>query len=213
MSRVYSHICEEERQVIQIEVGNGTTVRRIAAMLGRSPSSVSREIKRNTWFPSNRNESYRPYRPARLKTGPWTGLCYVAGLAQRRADPWCRHAIRPGRPVGPPLPDRPGEHLAVPVHGHEPVRVHQLDVTHRRPAARPHRRNGKGLHPPVRPGGDEPVVQRCPQDPADRPDPEPVAMTVDGRDHQRRVGPGLEAKSRRRGKDLVGAPQLRHFPA
>ena len=73
MSRVYSHIGEEERQVIQIQVGNGATVRAIAAMLGRSASSISREIRRNTWFPSNQNESYRPYRPQRLKTGPWTG--------------------------------------------------------------------------------------------------------------------------------------------
>ncbi|MDB6898416.1 helix-turn-helix domain-containing protein [Bifidobacterium longum] len=63
MGEVYSHLSEEERQVIQIEVGNGASIRGIGAMLGRSPSSISREIKRNTWFPSNENESYRPYRP------------------------------------------------------------------------------------------------------------------------------------------------------
>ena len=73
---VYSHLSEEERQVIQIEVGNGASIRGIGAMLGRSPSSISREIKRNTWFPSNENESYRPYRPKRLKAGPWTGRYY-----------------------------------------------------------------------------------------------------------------------------------------
>ena len=61
MGEVYSHLSEEERQVIQIEVGNGASIRGIGAMLGRSPSSNSREIKRNTWFPSNENESYRPY--------------------------------------------------------------------------------------------------------------------------------------------------------
>ena len=53
MGEVYSHLSEEERQVIQIEVGNGASIRGIGAMLGRSPSSISREIKRNTWFPSN----------------------------------------------------------------------------------------------------------------------------------------------------------------
>ena len=58
MGEVYSHLSEEERQVIQIEVGNGASIRGIGAMLGRSPSSISREIKRNTWFPSNENESY-----------------------------------------------------------------------------------------------------------------------------------------------------------
>ncbi|MFT8639441.1 helix-turn-helix domain-containing protein [Bifidobacterium sp.] len=60
MGPVHSRISEEERQIIQIEVGNATTVRRIAVMLGRSASNVSREIKRNTWFALNQNESYRP---------------------------------------------------------------------------------------------------------------------------------------------------------
>ena len=95
MGEVYSHLSEEERQVIQIEVGNGASIRRIGAMLGRSPSSISREIKRNTWLPSNENESYRPYRPKRLKTGPWTGRYYIAGPAQRKAD---RRRTRPRKP-------------------------------------------------------------------------------------------------------------------
>ena len=59
MGEVYSHLSEEERQVIQIEIGNGAGIRAIGAMIGRSPSTVSREIKRNTWFPSNESESYR----------------------------------------------------------------------------------------------------------------------------------------------------------
>ena len=67
MGEVYSHLSEEERQVIQIEIGNGTGIRAIGAMIGRSPSTVSREIKRNTWFPSNESESYRPYRPRRRR--------------------------------------------------------------------------------------------------------------------------------------------------
>ena len=87
MGKVNSHLSEEERQVIQIEVGNGTSVqRRSARLLGRGPSGISREIRRNTWFPSNESESYRPYRPKRLKTGPWTGRYYIAGPAQRKAD-------------------------------------------------------------------------------------------------------------------------------
>nr|WP_243444595.1 helix-turn-helix domain-containing protein [Bifidobacterium bifidum] len=84
MGEVYSHLSEEERQVIQIEIGNGTGIRAIGAMIGRSPSTVSREIKRNTWFPSNESESYRPYRPRRLKTGPWTSRYYIAGPAGAR---------------------------------------------------------------------------------------------------------------------------------
>ena len=95
MGEVYSHLSEEERQVIQIEVGNGASIRGIGAMLGRSPSSISREIKRNTWFPSNESESYRPYRPKRLKAGPWTGRYYIAGPAQRKAD---RRRSKPRKP-------------------------------------------------------------------------------------------------------------------
>lgn len=77
MGEVYSHLSEEERRVIRIEIGNGTIICGIVLMLGRNASTVGREIKRNTWFPSNENESYRPYRPKRLKTGPWTGGLFL----------------------------------------------------------------------------------------------------------------------------------------
>ncbi|RHK42811.1 helix-turn-helix domain-containing protein, partial [Bifidobacterium bifidum] len=97
MGEVYSHLSEEERQVIQIEIGNGTGIRAIGTMIGRSPSTVSREIKRNTWFPSNESESYRPYRPRRLKTGPWTSRYYIAGPAQRKAARRRAKARKPHR--------------------------------------------------------------------------------------------------------------------
>ncbi|MDW8485584.1 helix-turn-helix domain-containing protein [Bifidobacterium thermophilum] len=60
------------------------TVRQIAAVIGRSPSTVSRELRCNLWNPSNENESYRPYRPARLKTGAWTGGPYYCVPAAQR---------------------------------------------------------------------------------------------------------------------------------
>ena len=66
MGEACSHLSEEERRVIQIEIGNGTIICGIVLMLGRNASTVGREIKRDTWFPSNENESYRPYRPKRL---------------------------------------------------------------------------------------------------------------------------------------------------
>lgn len=87
--------CRKRNQVIRIEIGNGTGIRAIATMLGRSASTISREIKRNTWFPSNENGSYRPYRPKRLKTGPWTGRYYIAGPAQRKAG---RRRMKPRKP-------------------------------------------------------------------------------------------------------------------
>ena len=95
MGEVYSHLSEEERRVIRIEIGNGTIICGIVLMLGRNASTVGREIKRDTWFPSNENESYRPYRPKRLKTGPWTGRYYIAGPAQRKAD---RRRAKPRKP-------------------------------------------------------------------------------------------------------------------
>ena len=70
---MYSHLSEEERQVVRIEMGNGASVRRMAMMPGRHASAVGREIRRDTWFPSSESESYRPCRPRRLRTGPWTG--------------------------------------------------------------------------------------------------------------------------------------------
>ena len=118
MGEVCSHLSEEERQVIQIEIGNGTSVRGIGLMPGRNASTAGGEIRRNTWLPSNENESYRPCRPKRLKTGPWTGGYYIAGPARRRADrrrarprkrhrlscerPWARAAEWPGRGWSPP---------------------------------------------------------------------------------------------------------------
>ena len=57
MGEACSRLSEEERRVIRIEIGNGTSIRRIGLMLGRNASTVGREVKRDTWFPSNENES------------------------------------------------------------------------------------------------------------------------------------------------------------
>ncbi|ALE08449.1 IS30 family transposase [Bifidobacterium longum subsp. infantis] len=102
MGEACSHLSEEERQVIRIEIGNGTSIRRIGLMLGRNASTVGREIKRNTWFPSNENEScrpYRPYRPKRLKTGPWTGRYYIPGPAAAQDRPQARQTAQALPPV------------------------------------------------------------------------------------------------------------------
>lgn len=52
----YCHFNYEERVKIQLLAKEGYTLRKIASMLGRSPSSVSREIKRN--------KGKRGYRPS-----------------------------------------------------------------------------------------------------------------------------------------------------
>ena len=40
MGEVYSHLSEEERRVIRIEIGNGTIICGIVLMLGRNASTV-----------------------------------------------------------------------------------------------------------------------------------------------------------------------------
>ena len=53
----YTHFSREEREEIAIGLERGASIRSIAKKLGRSPSSVSREIRRNT--PLFRLVSYR----------------------------------------------------------------------------------------------------------------------------------------------------------
>lgn len=98
MPQSYSHLSALERvEIEKLHCEQGLGVRRTAEAIGRSPSTVSRELRRGLWFASNENESYRPYRPKRLKSGAWTsGPFYSALTAQRKADR-CRRASRKRR--------------------------------------------------------------------------------------------------------------------
>lgn len=86
--KAYFHLSAEERiRIDELRNRDGLGVRQIALRIGRDKATVSRELKRGLWFASNENDSYRPYRPKRLKTGPWT--CrpfYSAMTAQRKAE-------------------------------------------------------------------------------------------------------------------------------
>ena len=44
---VFKHLSSEERHYIEIELKNGISQKQIAAKLGRSQSSLSRELARN----------------------------------------------------------------------------------------------------------------------------------------------------------------------
>ena len=46
MSRTYHHLSAEERAVLMIEHQNGSSLRSIALRLGRSASTLSRELRR-----------------------------------------------------------------------------------------------------------------------------------------------------------------------
>jgi len=47
MGRQYSHLTEEDRIDIHIFLKENKTLREISNLLGRSPSTISREIERN----------------------------------------------------------------------------------------------------------------------------------------------------------------------
>ena len=62
MGEVYSHLSEEERQVIRIEIGNGTIICGIVLMLGRNASTVA-----------GRSNATRGSRPTRTSPTGRTG--------------------------------------------------------------------------------------------------------------------------------------------
>ena len=99
MGQRYSHLSSEERILIEkLHCEQHLSIRRTAERIGRDKSTVSRELRRGLWFASNENGSYRPYRPKRLKTGPWTsGPFYSALAAQRKADRRRRGSRKPRR--------------------------------------------------------------------------------------------------------------------
>lgn len=102
MGQQYSHLSSEERILIEkLHCEQHLSIRRTAERIGRDKSTVSRELRRGLWFASNENGSYRPYRPKRLKTGPWTSGCFASMFVRQVrqcfsavwADgfPRCRH--------------------------------------------------------------------------------------------------------------------------
>uniref|UniRef100_UPI00211969F5 helix-turn-helix domain-containing protein n=2 Tax=Bifidobacterium longum TaxID=216816 RepID=UPI00211969F5 len=85
MGQQYSHLSSEERILIEkLHCEQHLSIRKIAEEIGRDKSTVSRELRRGLWFASNENGSYRPYRPKRLKTGPWTSGPFYSALAAQR---------------------------------------------------------------------------------------------------------------------------------
>ena len=92
MERKYEHLSPEDRATIMIETDRGTSLRSIARLLGRAPSTISRELARGC-SPASRYraaEAGRRYRQRRracvrrrkLIEGSWLwqwvrdGLCY-----------------------------------------------------------------------------------------------------------------------------------------
>lgn len=65
MSRIYHHLSPEERAVLMIERRSGSSLRSIARLLGRSASTVSRELRRAGAGAYDATQAARGYRERR----------------------------------------------------------------------------------------------------------------------------------------------------
>lgn len=77
----YTHFTQDEREKLQKDLKKGKSMRQIAEELGRSPSSVSREVKRNF-----------------SKTKGWYHAWHAYSLSIRRRRQQPHRALRPGTP-------------------------------------------------------------------------------------------------------------------
>jgi IS30 family transposase len=107
---MYHQLSHEERYRISAEVRAGQSLRAVARLLGRSPSTVSRELRRNA---TNNDGLYRPdkaqrycvARRRRCRRGPRFGrgqLAMVERLIRRRWSP--RQVCGTLRAAGTPVP-------------------------------------------------------------------------------------------------------------
>ena len=97
MSRQYKHVSLSERVEIEKLLDQGRTQAQIARSLGRSRSTISREISRRSWRASNTSAAYTPYRPAGLRTREWTARHYRATIAQAHAGRAAQRCHQPRR--------------------------------------------------------------------------------------------------------------------
>jgi len=68
MSNHSNHLRAEERAVVQIEIQDGKSMRSIAKRLGRSPSTLSREVARQGVAAYSATEAGKDYRTRRLRS-------------------------------------------------------------------------------------------------------------------------------------------------
>lgn len=116
----YEHLCAEERAVIMTMKSQGTSARRIAALLRRAPSTISRELRRNG-YRSEPACSPQGVQLGRPRLRPLLAGGYDAAGAGRRAHR-LRHRARMQRKLHPrgPLWPQVFAHLQ---HGLSPEQV------------------------------------------------------------------------------------------
>lgn len=82
----YTHLTLLERQLLAQQAAAGATREQIAQVLGRHPTTIGRELRRNS-----------------LSLGPGAGRLYLAAEAQQQAQTRRCQAPRPGKCAHPPL--------------------------------------------------------------------------------------------------------------
>ena len=85
----YTHFTLEERKYLQQLLSEGLSMRKIAAILERSPSTISREIQRNRAKHKPHRKTDNPY---------WYNHWRAQNLYVRRRREQQRRALRPGTP-------------------------------------------------------------------------------------------------------------------
>jgi IS30 family transposase len=87
MSRGYHHLSEEERDHVAVLRSRGLSLRTIARTLGRAPSTLSRELRRNA--PPRHAGYYLPHKAQARAEARWRG----AVRRPRLRDPWVRSYV------------------------------------------------------------------------------------------------------------------------
>ena len=93
----YCHLSLGERTTIEKMGSEGLSMRQIANQLGRSPSTISREVRRGLFSADAVGTAYKPYKDPRLRSASSVNdPVYVAVWAQHRAD---KRGTRSHQPV------------------------------------------------------------------------------------------------------------------
>ena len=79
-TKCYTHLSAEDRETLSLGLAHGHSLRRMARVLGRSPSTLSRESARNT-------TRGRPYRACTAQTLAGARACQPR-RPRKLVDPW-----------------------------------------------------------------------------------------------------------------------------
>ena len=99
MGEVCSHLSEEERRGIQIEIGNGAGIRGIGLMPGRNASTAGGEARRNTWVPVRRERVLSAVPAETAEDGPVDGRMLHRRPRAAQGRPQARQAAQAPPPV------------------------------------------------------------------------------------------------------------------